>query len=86
VTGRLWHRPHLNGAGPWVVRSGRRRDSGELVALVLSIASVMGLACHFCPSLVSGGGGPAAEGGGVGTLATKAEVEVLAVRCATFIS
>jgi hypothetical protein len=37
VAGRLRHRPHLNGNRPRVVRSGRGRGSGGLVALVLPL-------------------------------------------------
>jgi hypothetical protein len=92
AAGRLWHRPHLNGAGPRVVWSRRGRGSGGLVALVLPlvlvVASMMRVSTPLLPlaRTGTGRGGPPAEGGGAGALATKAEAEVLAVRRATFIS
>jgi hypothetical protein len=92
AAGRLWHRPHLNGAGPWVVWSRRGRGNGGLVALVLPlvlvVASVMRVSTPLLPlaRTGTGRGGPPTEGGGAGALATKAEAEVLSVWRATFIS
>jgi hypothetical protein len=82
MAGRLRHRPHLNGAGPWVVQSRRGRGSGGLVSLVLSpcscLASVMIVSTPLLPPTRTGRGrttglrrgrvslGDKGRGGGVG--------------------